>query len=62
MAEYSLLKVILEEYEKFKGVPEERAKICETCDRRKLDICGECFCILTLKVRLPNTGCPLGKW
>tara|TARA_R110000824_G_scaffold237454_1_gene426218 strand:- start:285 stop:623 length:339 start_codon:yes stop_codon:yes gene_type:complete len=39
-----------------------RRAICESCDSRKGNSCGECGCYITHKTRLEEQTCPLGKW
>jgi len=45
-------------------VAEERMSICNGCDRliKATKNCKECGCFMTLKTKLPNAECPLGKW
>lgn len=40
----------------------ERLAICHACDRLHLGVCGECHCVMRLKVTLADAVCPLGKW
>jgi hypothetical protein len=45
-------------------VASERMDICNGCDRliQATKTCKECGCFMTLKTKLPNAECPLGKW
>ena len=43
-------------------IMEERTKICDACENSFLGICKKCGCVIALKIRLPNTECPIGKW
>ena len=45
-----------------KSVLEERRSVCDGCDRRDGNRCGECGCFLSLAQRLVRKDCPLGKW
>lgn len=42
----------------------KRHNICKSCDkyRKALDQCKVCGCIMTLKTKLDNATCPIGKW
>lgn len=49
---------------------EDRGSKCRGCEfalpckhrpERKCK-CGECGCLITLKIRLKNEKCPIGKW
>ena len=44
------------------SIVEERLSICNSCIKKKLNICLECFCVIPLKVRINGTACPLNKW
>lgn len=46
------------------AVIDERLHVCKACDRyqSRTDQCRECWCIMGLKSRRPNSKCPLGKW
>lgn len=39
-------------------------RICKSCDqyRKVIDQCKACGCIITLKTRLKESSCPIGKW
>lgn len=59
------MKIIVidtDEYIAEKKVKEERKKICETCDKNKMGVCSECYCIILSKTAYKNSTCPLGKW
>jgi hypothetical protein len=45
-------------------VIDERLGICRGCDtyHSRTDQCKACWCIMSLKSRLPRASCPLGKW
>lgn len=45
-------------------IAEKRLEICRGCDRfiKSTTQCKECGCIMKLKTKLPNAGCPLHKW
>jgi hypothetical protein len=47
-----------------KGFAKKRMDICGTCDeyRAAQKRCRKCGCIVPLKVKIPNTGCPIRKW
>ena len=42
----------------------ERYAICRECDefRSWAKQCKVCKCIMPIKVRLPESVCPIGKW
>jgi hypothetical protein len=42
----------------------ERLDICKACPEliKATNQCKQCGCIMTLKTKLPNASCPLGKW
>lgn len=42
----------------------ERFDICLGCPQliQATNQCKECGCIMSLKTKLPNAECPLGKW
>lgn len=42
----------------------ERMSICLECPKLIpiTNQCKECGCIMSLKTKLPNASCPLGKW
>lgn len=42
----------------------KRKDVCKACEqyRRALDQCKVCGCIISIKTRLNDTSCPLGKW
>lgn len=48
--------------EEIKQKAEARLKICETCEFRVKNSCGQCGCILTAKTKDPNSVCPKSKW
>ena len=41
-----------------------RMQICEQCPSliKLTNQCKECGCVMTLKVKLKEAKCPLGKW
>lgn len=41
-----------------------RLSICKTCDKfvHMTKQCGDCSCVMPLKVKLPHASCPIGKW
>ena len=41
---------------------EKRLGICKGCDQWTGKSCKVCGCFVTLKVRIPEEKCPLGKW
>jgi hypothetical protein len=43
---------------------EKRLDICIGCPEfiKLTTQCKECGCIMSLKTKLPNAECPLGKW
>lgn len=45
-------------------VQKERFSICEKCPllNTAMKTCAECGCFMTLKTKLPNASCPIGKW
>lgn len=45
-------------------ISQERLSICKECPRLNAisNICLECGCVMTLKTKLPNASCPIGKW
>lgn len=49
-----------------KDVAFARYEICKTCPRKtdllKVEKCKECNCVLFLKVIVPTSKCPIGKW
>ena len=47
-----------------KEVAFKRAAICNGCDRlfKPTWTCKECGCFMKIKVRIPGSECPLGKW
>lgn len=67
----SAWKAKLNPTEDQRTLAEQRAKICEQCDRvgetlknnKSTNYCKECGCILPAKVYSYKEGaCPLGKW
>jgi len=50
--------MIFNPYQKAK----ERKSICDSCERRKGIMCGECGCVVVAKVNCSICECPLGKW
>jgi len=49
--------------------PEQRLEICKSCDQYGVsplkmykDNCQQCFCYMPIKVKIPESTCPLGKW
>lgn len=57
---------ILEEVKKYINNPQslERLGHCSQCPSFNKDtfICNECGCLMRLKVLIPISKCPLGKW
>lgn len=47
-----------------KYIQKERLAVCLECPEliRATKNCKQCGCFMTHKVKLPNAGCPLGKW
>jgi hypothetical protein len=42
---------------------EQRYEICKSCDSfTVLKTCRECSCIMPLKIKIADAGCPLEKW
>jgi hypothetical protein len=41
---------------------EERKKICDKCEHNGEWFCKKCGCILSVKVRIKNSSCPINKW
>jgi hypothetical protein len=44
---------------------ESKAKleICTSCDKLTSSFkCTECGCFMKIKVNIPSTKCPIGKW
>lgn len=41
-----------------------RLEICRGCYHlvKLTQQCDECWCVMPLKVKLPNAECPIGKW
>jgi len=52
------IRMIFNPYQKAK----ERKSICDSCERRKGIMCGECGCVVVAKVNCSICECPLGKW
>jgi hypothetical protein len=44
--------------------PESQARlgVCKGCDQWTGKSCKICGCFVSLKVRIPEEKCPLGKW
>ena len=41
----------------------QRREICDGCEvRNKLDICTACGCVLSAKIRLSQSSCPMELW
>jgi len=40
----------------------ERFTHCISCEFFNGGICSKCGCIMLIKVRLPDSECPIGKW
>jgi hypothetical protein len=40
----------------------DRWRICRECPELHAGICGQCGCVMKLKVKLKDATCPLGKW
>lgn len=47
-----------------KEIAKKRFEICKSCDKFKslLSRCGECGCLMTMKVKFSSSSCPLNKW
>jgi hypothetical protein len=47
-----------------KSVSEKRYSVCLSCPEfiKPTKQCKRCGCIMTLKVKLSNAECPIGKW
>jgi hypothetical protein len=45
-------------------VADKRMSICNECEfiYPISKTCKKCSCIMTLKTKLPNAECPIGKW
>jgi rRNA maturation protein Nop10 len=45
-------------------VSQERMDICKQCPEfiNLTDQCKKCGCIMSIKTKLPNAYCPIGKW
>ncbi|KKM79072.1 hypothetical protein LCGC14_1353590 [marine sediment metagenome] len=41
---------------------QERLAICNGCEWNCWGLCRKCFCVINVKIRVPNEKCPLGKW
>lgn len=41
---------------------EKRLEVCKGCDQWTGKSCKVCGCFVSLKVRIPEEKCPLGKW
>lgn len=39
-----------------------RKAICDVCPSKSGILCGECGCIITAKIRVNTSNCPLNKW
>ena len=41
-----------------------RLDVCNGCEFlfKKTNTCKKCGCFMTLKVKLENASCPIGKW
>lgn len=44
------------------GTVADRWEVCSRCDQFDLGICRKCGCHLSIKARLSNQTCPIGKW
>jgi hypothetical protein len=45
-----------------KSISENRLEICNSCEFRQNNICGECRCFLPAKVLSMDSKCPKDKW
>jgi hypothetical protein len=45
-----------------KSISENRLEICNSCEFRQNNICGECGCFLPAKVLSMDSKCPKDKW
>ena len=47
-------------------IPEEaqraRLEICGPCEHYNGTTCGQCGCIMALKVKFAHMECPVGRW
>lgn len=46
------------------GVRENRLEICNSCEYliQLTNQCTKCGCFMSLKTKLRNAECPIGKW
>jgi hypothetical protein len=44
--------------------PKERYDICKGCDKffKPTRQCKECMCIMSIKTKVHEATCPIGKW
>ena len=40
----------------------KRMKVCKPCEHRRVNVCGECGCVLEWKTRVLEEDCPKNKW
>jgi hypothetical protein len=45
-----------------KDLQESRIAICKNCPALSVDKCAVCNCILSAKIRVLHTKCPIKKW
>jgi hypothetical protein len=46
-----------------KDFAEERLAICKACEHfSKKNTCKRCGCLMSVKVNLPGSECPIKKW
>lgn len=47
-------------------IKKERLNLCNSCEylqvNKLANTCGECNCIIHLKVQVESQSCPIGKW
>lgn len=46
------------------SLSETRMSLCRDCEHfiLKQTICSKCGCLMSLKVKLKRSRCPIGKW
>lgn len=46
-----------------KHIEQQRRSICSRCEHRlSIGVCSKCGCVISAKVRIAGTQCPVGKW
>jgi rRNA maturation protein Nop10 len=44
-------------------IPTLRLRVCNQCEFLTIvKMCSRCGCVVPLKVRMPSSSCPEGKW